>query len=132
MQELEKILEEIESHAIEFEVFGVSDDYISVGWVKDIIRKHMVGKDNNVHTNDGWISVEERMPEKEGKYLVTLRVGEKVTLLGYGNCRRDVLGKPIGFGWYDCATAVYFSEDAIIAWQPLPEPYRPERRKDES
>ena len=50
MQELEKILEEIDAHAIEFEIFGTSDDYISVGWVKDIIRKHM---------NDGWIPVED-------------------------------------------------------------------------
>ena len=49
MQELEKILEEIDAHAIEFEIFGTSDDYISVGWVKAIIRKHM---------NDGWIPVE--------------------------------------------------------------------------
>lgn len=32
MQELEKILEEIDTHAIEFETFGISDDYISVGW----------------------------------------------------------------------------------------------------
>ena len=48
MQELEKILEEIDAHSIEFEMFGVSDDYISVGWVKEIIRKHM---------NDGWIPV---------------------------------------------------------------------------
>ena len=55
MQELEKILEEIDAHSIEFEMFGVSDDYISVGWVKEIIRKHM---------NDGWIPVEERMPEE--------------------------------------------------------------------
>lgn len=38
MNELEKILEEIDAHAIEFEIFGTSDDYISVGWVKDIIR----------------------------------------------------------------------------------------------
>ena len=49
MQELEKILEEIDAHAIEFETFGVSDDYISVGWVKEIIRKHMNEK---VTTND--------------------------------------------------------------------------------
>lgn len=49
MQELE-ILEEIDAHAIEFETFGVSDDYISVGQVKEIIRKHM---------NAGWIPVED-------------------------------------------------------------------------
>ena len=55
MQKSEKILEEIDNHAVEFELFGTSDDYISVGWVKDIIRKHM---------NDGWIPVEKRLPEE--------------------------------------------------------------------
>ena len=49
MRELEKILEEIDAHAIEFETFGISDDYISVEWVKEIIRKHMNEK---VTTND--------------------------------------------------------------------------------
>jgi len=46
MQELEQILEEIEAHAIEFEVFGTSDDYISVGWVNDIIRRHMKNEED--------------------------------------------------------------------------------------
>ena len=36
MNVLEKILEEIEDHAIEFESFGMCDDYVSVGWAKDI------------------------------------------------------------------------------------------------
>lgn len=46
MQELEKILEEIDAHAIEFEIFGASDDYISVGWAKDIIRKYMKNEED--------------------------------------------------------------------------------------
>lgn len=37
MNALEKILEEIDSHAIEFESFGMCDDYVSVGWIKEII-----------------------------------------------------------------------------------------------
>ena len=41
MNVLEKILGEIEDHAIEFESFGMCDDYVSVGWAKDIIRSHM-------------------------------------------------------------------------------------------
>lgn len=60
MQELEKILEEIDAHSIEFEMFGVSDDYISVGWVKEIIRKHM---------NDRWIPVEVTPPPMDGQRL---------------------------------------------------------------
>lgn len=34
MNVLEKILKEIDNHAIEFESFGMCDDYVSVGWVK--------------------------------------------------------------------------------------------------
>ena len=33
MNVLEKILEEIENHAIEFESFGMCDDYVSVGCI---------------------------------------------------------------------------------------------------
>ena len=41
MNVLEKILEEIEDHAIEFESFGMCDDYVSIRWIKEIIRSHM-------------------------------------------------------------------------------------------
>lgn len=41
MNVIEKILEEIENHAIEFESFGMCDDYVNIGWVKEIIRSHM-------------------------------------------------------------------------------------------
>ena len=116
MQELEKILEEIDAHAIEFELFGTSDDYISVGWVKDIIRKHI---------NDGWIPVEERLPEVDEdteetiedddcpEYIVTIRGATESTTLKYS---------PDGT-WFDENGCVY----DVIAWQPHPEPYNPER-----
>lgn len=53
MDVLEKIFKEIEDHAIEFESFGVCDDYVGVGWVKEIIRSHMDdGKDINVNNSD--------------------------------------------------------------------------------
>ena len=73
-----------------------------------------------------WIPVEERLPEEEGKYLVTFAIDEKVRLVGYGCCQKDILGNNIGFGWYDLYRGIYFSGKAFIAWQPLPEPYRPE------
>lgn len=120
MRELEKILEEIENlhtkilndgfacKVTEREIMALMD-------AKDIIRKHM---------NDGWIPVEERLPEREGRYLVTFRNPRNVGLVGYGTCRRDLFGREIGFGWYDLHEAEYFSRDAVIAWMPLPEPYR--------
>lgn len=193
MQELEKILEEIQDHAIEFEVFGTSDDYISVGWVNDIIRRHMKNEEDILkfyyceseddyyigqrvqnmyyaryadgvftwfmsrhlpwgkrvtapemawkeytyptepkeipfmewlkgfvrkHMNDGWISVEEEQPEEDGFYMATMDgeiVGQEEPFVGLAEFEN---GK-----WIDD------EEDykCVIAWRPLPEPYRPER-----
>ena len=69
----------------------------------------------------GWIPVEERMPEEpkanpqfEGKkielYLVTVN-GTKYPFRAFWN------GKFFADGWSKCE---------VIAWRPLPEPYRPE------
>lgn len=127
MQELEKILEEIDAHAIEFETFGVSDDYISVGWVKEIIRKHM---------NDGWILVEERMPEEYGEYLVTI-----VPQAGYLWAKRiianfsDLMGivkKPIFYTGEVGKIDFEDITDMVIAWRPIPEPYQPEREGEKN
>lgn len=116
MKVLEKILEEIENHAIEFESFGMCDDYVSVGWVKEIIRKHM---DDATDTNDGWILVEDGLPgvpkELEDahcpEFNVTIKGAEKATTLKYS----------WDGAWFDDNGNVY----NVIAWQPLPEPYKP-------
>ena len=56
MQELEKILEEINEASFPLELLGEGDTrFITVSLVEEIIRKHM---------NDGWISVEEP-PKKD-------------------------------------------------------------------
>ena len=110
MQELEKIFKEIDTYSLEFVMFGgKSDAYISSKWVKDIIRKHM---------NDGWIPVEERLPE--GKALACDKYGE--IMIGYicGNAN----------GGYDCEGDGYEMFN-VLAWRPLPEPCRPERSEGE-
>lgn len=71
-----------------------------------------------------WIPVSERLPEEDGRYLVTFKSGIKICMVGYGSCRRTVLGYPIGHGWYSLEEAQYYAEDSIIAWMPLPEPYK--------
>lgn len=118
MKVLEKILEEIENHAIEFESFGMCDDYVSVGWVKEIIRKHM---DDATDTNDGWILVEDGLPEvpKEledahcPEFNATIKGAEKATTLKYS----------WDGAWFDDNGNVY----NVIAWRPLPEPYKPKK-----
>lgn len=112
MNVLEKILEEIDDHAIEFEFFGMCDDYVSVGWVKEIIRSHM-----GEVKNDGWIPVEERLPEEGTEILCCFENGTVQSL--WQNWGNDGLGD-------------YLDDDLmpteVIAWQPLPEPYKEEKK----
>lgn len=107
MQELEKILEEIneiedeytnEDHDIMFKLGAAG-----IAWdIKEIIRKHM---------NDGWIPVEERLPE-DGTYLCTLD-GE---LCGIEEPFTGMCGIENG---------IWDEPDCVIAWCPIPEPYQP-------
>ena len=121
MQELEKILEEIENtfkeniENIEDENVVhhfVIDSFTATFLAKEIIRKHM---------NDGWIPVEERIPEvpddMEDEYCpefnVTIKGASRATTLKYS---------PDG-AWFDDSGQVY----VVIAWRPLPDLYRSEK-----
>ena len=108
MQELEKVLEEINRRIDEYVdhdyVRGSGDVVKGLSIAKSIIRKHM---------NDGWIPVEERLPE-DGTYLCTL-AGE---LCGIEEPFTGMCGIENG---------IWDEPDCVIAWRPLPEPYRPER-----
>ena len=139
MQELEKILEEIENtfkeniENIEDENgvhHFVIDSFTATFLAKEIIRKHM--NNNNLcekcsrrkwyqigykdGKNDGWIPVEERLPDENGIYLATCDDAEvPVKQMRY---EKDV--KPNGL-FYD----VYGIYDGkVYAWRPLPDLYK--------
>ena len=147
MQELEKILEEIgELRGQAGSECTSEDHYIKKAWehcldrVVDIIRKHM---------NDGWVSVEERLPENAKhkgalcpRYQLMTRYG--VTEGWYNPDLEswyvlcwfigvDYLETEIDFekGTYPkvvrCENLVNDKHSIVLAWRPLPEPYRPER-----
>ena len=194
MQELEKILEEIEEGTHTFELLGRDVDFVAIDWVRDVIRKYMnddieiiepcphcanevvlhwdVEKDGyevycpycgfpmmlcsmcdardgsvcdweeikgckhsgeryrdyfRKHMNDGWIPVEERMPEEKAnpelqdfyEYQVTAKFGE-VT---------DVRHYKFGNGhWWNGPGIV---DKYVIAWRERPYPYHPERSEGE-
>ncbi len=79
-----------------------------IEWLREFIRKHM---------NDGWIPVDERLPDESLNSVIGWdELRERCCFVQYyggkwilGN------GEPVN----------------IIAWRPLPEPYRPERSEGE-
>ena len=109
MRELEKTLEEVNRQINEYVdhdyVRGSGDVVKGLSIAKSIIRKHM---------NDGWIPVEERLPENNRSVLMCGDTG--CIDVGWWNGKRW----KTGFSHADNFEAV--------AWRPLPEPYRPERR----
>lgn len=119
MQELEKILEEIEAEH-PYKVPGNYDSYsqYNEAWQDAIDRvRARLEIFFREKENDGWIPVEERLPEEAGTYIVNALNGERsiVTFAKWKNRykRFDMTG----------ARAYW----RVIAWRPLPEPYHPER-----
>ena len=113
MHELEKILEEIELKKekclgvvkVEVDPMEIAihrEQYKGLRMAEEIIRKHM---------NDGWIPVEERLPEeKRANYEVTF-----INECGY---------EEHGFArWYD---GEFHVPAVVIAWRNHLEQYRPE------
>ena len=70
------------------------------------------GKDTNVPSNEGWIPVEERLPEDERMVLVTCQ-----TKKGIRSTNRAYYD---GAFWHGRG-----SMSSVTAWCPLPEPYKP-------
>ena len=80
---------------------------------------NMIARQPTVNKGDGWIPVEERMPEapemedEYPEFNVMIEGAKTPTTLQYSH---DGV-------WVDDYGNVY----NVIAWQPLPEPYHPER-----
>lgn len=89
--------------------------------VEDIIRKHMNSqtmKAEKQNTYSGWIPCYERLPEEEVAVLVYEK-GNKNTFTGINEDGRWVT--------FDVHDPVFFDETDygnIVAWMPLPEPYK--------
>ena len=134
MQELEKILEKIikKSFCVEIREYE-SETVVLLDDVEEILEKHM---------NDGWIPVERGLPEPGRIVLITqtyswenFEEGASVTI---GRLSPEKNNKMWEFQYYrpDFRSGTIMDNDIIcpgseyvIAWRPLPEPYRPERRE---
>ena len=133
MNVLEKILEEILQYRKDNNVLAGKQ----VMAIEEIIRSHMddLSRENSQENarlprdNDGWIPVEERLPEPSCDVLVQWEKYERYT---------DTIYTYMDKMWFDSmdenGNAIFETiggtpNGKIIAWQPLPEPYRPEKEK---
>ena len=112
MQELEKILEEIENERESYEAVHVKSYEKGLRFAAEAIRKHMA---------DDWIPVEERLPEEPKENPVFDDKSLELYLVDMGGSyplRAFWNGKKFTDGW---------SALEVKAWMPLPEPYQPKR-----
>lgn len=130
MNVLEKILEEIEEYGnIQFSSY--TKPLIAVEDVLKSIRSHMdevpncgkcsrrkwyqKGIEDGKKDSD-WIPVEEKLPEKE---VIAQNVYNEM-MIGYVYYSEEM-------EWYECESDdVYLTN--VVAWQPLPEPYKKHRQ----
>ena len=91
--------------------------FISVGKAKEIVQE-VAEKYNN-----GWIPCSERLPEDDSICIVTVEYPNNKTMVDYG--------------WFDRNSVCWFvgmqefRTCNILAWQPLPEPYKDQGTKEE-
>ena len=110
MNVLEKIFEELEERGnIQFSSY--SKPLIAVEDVLKIIRSHMDD------VNDDWVPVEERLPDK-GIYVMCC----------FDDGAVDVLWQ----NWKEDKSLLFYADidgeiRKAIAWQPVPEPYKPKK-----
>ena len=127
MQELEKILEEIDQEkknaalSIRHTTGYKAGQIRMAERIEEIIRKHM---------NDGWIPVDDKLPEDDVDVLITYAdIDDEnyadicITTYGYAYLG----GNKLDFKEWRSPFEYFRSNYKVIAWRPLPEPYRPER-----
>lgn len=125
MQELEVVREKIQN---KYRVVKTDEDLEwnrAIDLCTNIINVHLSCENDpeierSSRDNDGWIPVEQRLPEKDGFYIATIDgeiIGEDDPFVGLAEFDRG--------DWYD-------NEDytRVIAWRPLPDPYRPESKTE--
>ena len=154
MNVLEKILEEIGNASIKVSTVGLPHKYfkaIGTKKIEEIIRSHMddipncgdcsrrkqyqIGYEDGKKDKD-WISVEDRLPEDDDmRFYMCIVENHEEDLPMF--CQYD---SEYGFGFWDDiydSTSLGFVDtvfktndelgyEKVVAWQPLPEPYKEE------
>jgi len=99
---------------------------VDIDAVVAIMVNHIRATDNSSESPSGWIPCSERLPEEDVYVLISKKPspisGNKFSVtigMRYINRRsKKAEWRDSGFG--------YLSDDKVLAWMPLPEPYQEE------
>lgn len=109
---------------------ALKEDGVSEAFLEDCKRVAQKYKKDN----DGWISVEERLPEDDIEVLITyVDVDDEeetwIDITTYGDATLG--GNKLDYKEWRNPFPYFKGNYKVTAWKPLPEPYRPERSSDE-
>ena len=84
-----------------------------------------------------WTPISERLPKKDGEYLVTVKVAHFTIRKCLSFARKlssrgnEFIGKHYS-GWYCYDSEGYYEYKDVIAWMELPEPFEPQESEEEN
>lgn len=95
-----------------YKEYVAEGDGISAGMVGAFMK--IIIDTTTADEQDKWIPVSERLPEEDGVYLVTLEIenSEFIDMAMFIYSEKD------------CCNNGFHKAYTVIAWQPLPEPYK--------
>ena len=136
MQELEKILEEMRQIKDGNRKENLYAKYPPNGKDQEVLNAYSQGYEDGTdnfynavvyiirnHMNDGWIPVEERLPEDDKYILLSF---ENFSLPLVWRYDEDTEGGAFYLGDCDDEDTCISMDLLVNAWMPLAEPYRPE------
>ena len=127
-KEFEKIIEKLEEEKMSYflTIANTGDEKLDCAYeqVGDALDKAIeIVKQEAERYNNGWIPCSEKLPELRKDVLVTVKYTGFMGMHGYwiktGHMEAE------NDWWGDCAGG------EVIAWQPLPEPYKVEMEREE-
>lgn len=150
-RELEKTLMEIEHLIDEHERRGNTHTQSVLQIAHEIIEpcakaartlselEELLSRENTQETarlsrdNDGWIPVQDKLPEDDVDVLITYadiddEIYTDICITTYGYAYLG--GNKLDFKEWRSPFEYFRSNYKVIAWQPLPEPYRSERSRE--
>ena len=119
--------EEIES--LRFAITGMRNGKTMTNLALEEYRKSILRiiDEQPTYMDDGWIPVEERLPEEKINPITKDFYVYPVTFELDGV--RDIRYYPFGMGHWWKATEIM--DEYVKAWMPIPEPYRPKEKNNE-